>query len=285
VFASDNASSGWSTCAGAAAGLRNCASSLDNDCNGTADNAESTYCKCATSGATQTCNSHPGYDGVGTCRAGTQTCVFAADKSTSGWGPCGDDIGPVADEGCGPNQPDANCNGKAGDGNGSNCTTTINISAAWDPGTSQIDCVDGALHSTDYASTGSGCPDGNSCTVISTFKVFKTQLPGTAPLHNCRWQVSGSQYYTFATVRSGCTGLFGDGTRVPGYTGGTTDLGVVGYVSTVQAAGYTRLKHGRIRCSWYGNYTNEELADTPMTSCPSCVSSTACVDSPYFVLP
>ncbi len=36
--------------------------------------------------ATQACGQHPGQDGNGPCKAGSQTCAVAADKKSSAWG-------------------------------------------------------------------------------------------------------------------------------------------------------------------------------------------------------
>jgi hypothetical protein len=81
---------GASTCQPKA---RDCTSSLDNDCNGTPDNQETTYCTCIV-GNSQACQEHPGYDGKGICKAGSQGCAASSDKTTSSWGACSGSIGP-----------------------------------------------------------------------------------------------------------------------------------------------------------------------------------------------
>jgi len=72
---------------------RDCTSSLDNDCNGTPDNQETAYCACPVS-QVRACQAHPGYDGVGICKAGSQTCAASSDKTTSSWGACSGSVGP-----------------------------------------------------------------------------------------------------------------------------------------------------------------------------------------------
>jgi len=64
-------------------GSRDCTSSKDNDCNGTADNQEAP-CKVCTLGLGQACAS----GSLGICAAGTQTCQLATDHQSVGWGAC-----------------------------------------------------------------------------------------------------------------------------------------------------------------------------------------------------
>lgn len=63
---------------------RDCTSDKDNDCNGQADNTESTYCKCSTAASPQPCST--GLNGI--CSSGTQVCNVSGDKSSTAWGPC-----------------------------------------------------------------------------------------------------------------------------------------------------------------------------------------------------
>ena len=105
----------WGACVGAVnKGTRDCTSSADNDCDGLPDNTIDLVCTC-TSGKTQSCGAHPGKDGNGPCKAGTQTCVVAADKTSSGWGVCGGSVGPAASDSCVQGN-DNNCSGTANDG-------------------------------------------------------------------------------------------------------------------------------------------------------------------------
>jgi len=93
---------------------RDCTSSLDNDCNGTPDNQETAYCACTVT-QTRTCQEHPGYDGVGICKAGSQTCVASTDNTTSSWGACTGAVGPGT-EVCDVAGLDENCNGQSNEG-------------------------------------------------------------------------------------------------------------------------------------------------------------------------
>jgi formylglycine-generating enzyme len=96
VAASNNASSNWGLCNGSVGpGARNCNSTLDNDCDGSPDNTIDSVCKCS-SGGSQSCGTHPGYDGKGICTAGTQYCVVASNNASSDWGTCGGSVGPAA---------------------------------------------------------------------------------------------------------------------------------------------------------------------------------------------
>jgi hypothetical protein len=72
---------------------RNCTSPFDNDCDGRADNTPDGVCQC-TPGASEACNTHPGLDGIGICRAGTRSCVAAAGNLRSAFGACVGSLGP-----------------------------------------------------------------------------------------------------------------------------------------------------------------------------------------------
>ncbi len=105
----------WGACVGAVnKAARDCTSAADNDCDGSPDNTIDLVCAC-TSGKTQACGAHPGKDGNGPCKAGTQTCVVAADKTSSTWGACGGSVGPAKSDTCIKGNDD-NCSGTANDG-------------------------------------------------------------------------------------------------------------------------------------------------------------------------
>src|SRR5262245_20775934 len=105
----------WGACVGAVnKSTRDCTSAMDNDCDGRADNTIDTICQCA-SGGTQACNAHPGNDGKGPCKAGSQSCVVASDRMSSAWGACSGAVGPASADTCVQGNDD-NCTGTPNDG-------------------------------------------------------------------------------------------------------------------------------------------------------------------------
>lgn len=93
--------------------LRDCFSPEDNDCDGKADNTLDDVCKCVEE-SFQNCEDHPGMDGVGPCKAGTQTCEASADKTSSSWGACSGSVGPQGADTCQPGN-DNDCDGTPND--------------------------------------------------------------------------------------------------------------------------------------------------------------------------
>jgi hypothetical protein len=105
----------WGGCVGAVnKSTRDCTSTMDNDCDGRPDNTIDTICQCA-SGGSQACNTHPGLDGKGICKAGSQSCVVAADKMSSAWSACTGSVGPAAADTCVQGNDD-NCTGTPNEG-------------------------------------------------------------------------------------------------------------------------------------------------------------------------
>ena len=105
----------WGACVGAVnKAARDCTSAADNDCDGLPDNTIDVVCKCG-SGSTQACGTHPGNDGYGPCKAGSQTCVVASDKTSSTWGACSGGVGPAAADTC-VKGDDSNCDGTPNEG-------------------------------------------------------------------------------------------------------------------------------------------------------------------------
>ncbi len=105
----------FAQCAGAvfAAG-RNCGSSEDNDCDGRPDDSVDDFCTCVV-GSVRACGAHPGRDGNGQCRAGSQTCEARANDATSTFGACIGSVGPALQDSC-VEDNDANCNGLPNEG-------------------------------------------------------------------------------------------------------------------------------------------------------------------------
>jgi hypothetical protein len=89
---------------------RDCTSSLDNDCNGTPDNQDSTcVCPAGTSGPCPGNNNLP-------CKSGTRTCILSADKTSTAWSTtCVGQVLPAAADTCSRGN-DANCNGVPNEG-------------------------------------------------------------------------------------------------------------------------------------------------------------------------
>jgi hypothetical protein len=100
-----NANGTWSACTGSQEPKpRDCTSSLDNDCNGSPDNTPDAECQCSSNGAMQPCGTHPGLDGKGVCKAGSQTCMGGV------WSMCAGSVGPSARD-C-TSAGDNDCDGK-----------------------------------------------------------------------------------------------------------------------------------------------------------------------------
>jgi hypothetical protein len=106
-LADGGASTFWGACAGEVGPkARDCTSSLDNDCDGTPDNAE---CGVCTTGMTASCyDGASGTQNVGSCHAGTKTCVLQQGQTT--WGPCSGEVLPQSRDTCDQGN-DANCDG------------------------------------------------------------------------------------------------------------------------------------------------------------------------------
>ena len=213
TFATDNSSSTWSACIGASPLTRNCSSTSDNNCDGTADNLESACSACGQT-SPRACNTHPGYDGKGVCIAGSQTLNVASDNSQCSWSACTGDVGPTTLESCGPTVPDTNCDGVPGDGNSCGITTIHIYSSSTYKSCS---CSGGANYTNYFAGTSS---PGSGWTDVSSFKVFTGSQPaGTIAVVN---ETNNSQQYVnLATSYSASA--------------------VVGFISTSNPGGYAQL--------------------------------------------
>jgi hypothetical protein len=88
---------------------RDCRSQQDNDCDGRPDNTIDNVCQCSV-GSSQACQTHPGQDGVGRCRAGSQQCVAGQNNSSTFFGACSGSVGPAARD-C-RSQQDNDCDGR-----------------------------------------------------------------------------------------------------------------------------------------------------------------------------
>jgi hypothetical protein len=106
---------------------RDCRSPLDNDCDGRPDNVIDGVCQCSI-GSSQACQTHPGQDGSGPCRAGSQQCVAGQNNSSSFFGACSGSVGPAARD-CRSLQ-DNNCDGRADNTIDNVCQCSIGSSQA-----------------------------------------------------------------------------------------------------------------------------------------------------------
>ncbi len=101
----------WSKCDGEILPAdRNCESSLDNDCNGTVDNEETTFCRCDPNGAPRTCDPYERF-GAGICTLGTQSCILSEDGHFTGWETACDDAVAPQEEVCDNDGLDEDCDG------------------------------------------------------------------------------------------------------------------------------------------------------------------------------
>jgi hypothetical protein len=116
VASADGSSADWSTCLDSVSPTaRDCASTVDNDCDGKPDNTVDAVCKCVP-GSKQSCQAHPGADGKGSCKAGEQTCAANVSRAGSDWGACTGAVAPAAADLCTTKGDDSNCNGQPNDG-------------------------------------------------------------------------------------------------------------------------------------------------------------------------
>jgi Cys-rich repeat protein len=122
----------WGDCIGAVhPTARRCSEGSDNDCDGLPDDNRDAVCECVP-GTVEACDTHPGLDGVGPCKAGQRTCVAAADGQSSRWGACTGAVGPTATDSCSVLGDDSNCDATPNSG----CTCVEGVEV--DCGTSNV---------------------------------------------------------------------------------------------------------------------------------------------------
>ncbi|MBI5516285.1 MAG: hypothetical protein HY909_21040 [Deltaproteobacteria bacterium] len=109
----------WGPCTGAVTPSPDTCDGMDRDCDGDTG----TGCSCVR-GTNRTCYSGPmGTAGVGTCRAGRQTCVMTADGRSTMWGRCDGETVPAMNLCDGI---DRACNGRPLEG----CDCTVGMTRA-----------------------------------------------------------------------------------------------------------------------------------------------------------
>lgn len=249
----------WGACAGAVfAAARDCTSALDNDCDGVADNTIDAVCGCA-SGGTRACGQHAGKDGNGPCKAGSQSCVVAADKKSSVWAACLGAVGPAPADGCDVTNDD-NCNGTPHEG----CT-----------------CVNGATRGCGPAAIGICKPGIQTCTNAS----FGTACPGavTALARDCTSTkdndcngVPDNQDSTCVCV-AGTTGACPGNNNTPCKSGtrtcalaadkGSTSWGTTCVGQVLPAAADTCVRNNDANCNLAPNEGCECINDDPPKPC------------------
>lgn len=166
------------------AGVRDCTSRFDNDCDGTPDNTIDEVCQCVP-GATKTCFSHT-EDGHGDCTAGQQLCVPGNDDlSSSSWGECEGSVGPQS-EVCG-NGRDEDCNDLYDDG--CECTPG-DIESCGVCGSGSQTCGDDGNWGACKEGECEDCP-----TAASRFSL--TDISGTC----CIWNSQRGEYSPMATSK------------------------------------------------------------------------------------
>ncbi len=236
-----------------------CDSTDDNNCNQIPDNQEAS-CACdPVSNPTGPCNAHPGFDGVGLCKPGTQECVVVGGNAY--WGPCEGDVGPSI-EACDPSAPDSNCTGISGDGVG--CLSTLRIYSQL----SQTACNSGVgdVINNDFSTQGQMfagfVSPGADWVEFASFQVFNFPGTGLAPVRNCRatrgWSGESFQYVRIGDSCESFDSMIEE-----------EDLGVVGYVATGPSPGYRALSQVLIRYIYYNLNEFIPLAYTPVLECPS----------------
>jgi hypothetical protein len=116
AIGASGATSAFGACTGAVGPApRDCTSAVDNNCDGSPDNTLDTVCACEI-GTVRACQTHPGLDNIGRCRAGQQLCVAGPGNSTASYAACAGSVGPAAADSCEVRGDDADCNGVANEG-------------------------------------------------------------------------------------------------------------------------------------------------------------------------
>jgi hypothetical protein len=181
-------------------GPRDCGSELDNDCDGQLDNVLDDVCRC-TPGAVEACDEHPGFDGLGSCTAGTRTCNVTADagSSSSDWGACEGAVAPGAADSCTVAGDDTDCDGLPNEG----CA-----------------CVDGATQQCGSSTDVAGCAFGTSTCVNGAFGQCVGAVP-PAPRDSC---APGNDANCNGIPNEGCGCIDGE-TRSCGSDIGSCEVG------------------------------------------------------------
>lgn len=143
-------------------GPRDCTSPLDNDCDGQPDNLIDDVCRCA-AGVEESCDEHPGFDGIGLCRAGTRSCIASERNEATDWSSCTGAIGPGVADSCAIAGDDTDCDGIPNEG----CA-----------------CVDGSTQRCGSSTDIGSCAFGSSTCVNGAFGECEGAVP-PGPRDSC----------------------------------------------------------------------------------------------------
>lgn len=249
------------TCQALAAQQKDCSSDLDNDCNGRNDREEmACLCDHLFTGESAACDTHPRYDGLGICKAGTHQCV--SQGAAAAWSQC---VGAVAPKtrACRSSE-DNDCNGKSDQDEPecAECRRADKIACSIDVGLCKSGTRDVVLSADGSSCSRAACsgvlpssveacgptaPDancngvtgdgkGSGCTKTVRFEgvdytLFADNVDGTAPLRTCKIPPQTGTYGS----TPGCTYYW-----LGSCPAGTAD-GAVGYVSQTNPGGYVQL--------------------------------------------
>lgn len=179
---------------------RDCTSAQDNDCDGIPDNTLDGVCQCKP-GSFRDCDTHPGFDGKGPCRAGTQECVLGADRSTSYYeASCAGAVAPAVKDSCDIAMDDSNCSGTYNDG----CSCT--------PASAATVCNDNKACTADSCSSGQcqNAVQSGYCLIAGVCYSTGTVDPSN-PCRRCDSITSATGWTNFPSGQSCDDGLWCNG--------------------------------------------------------------------------
>lgn len=251
----------WGGCQGSVAPQsRNCTSSLDNNCDGAADNViGDSYCKCSP-GAVQACPNYgyPTKDGIGICRAGTQTCGSLPGGATD-FGQCVGRVDPTSEQ-CGPGS-DKDCDKIEGNGNG--CTQLLYVLSPSSSAFSSTCTPADVMMSTSSNEAG--------YVSVGSLRVFTAAFANSVRLTRCYCPALGRHTAVLGDAASPCDNLAYNPTTC---SGGWTHEGTLGYVTGTYLnalQGYTKISRSRyggsqFYCSGLGGCFGFANCTTPYSS-------------------
>jgi hypothetical protein len=260
VVSSDKTTSSWSTCTTPKPVARDCSSTNDNDCQNGPDKSEAA-CQLCQSTTPQNCgqenNKYASNWGKGLCVAGKRH--LNVSSAGCSWGDCTGEVIPTS-EACGPDKPDANCDGIAGDGNyAMNCLQRLHI------------CTTTALNESNSTVSTSPCASDQTDLSLSVFVAPRGSA--TTPLLECR--VTDVYSGSYGGSSKTCTYIaFGQCNT----TDSDTITKILGYVTTSSVAGYRAIAFPKsnLVCN------QSKSINPPPVFASSC---TNCIPTKYYAIP